>query len=434
MANVKRIRKYLGHQFVWVNLLAFILPVFRGLTPGMIAVFGIMVLFQSKLRMSNKKGQLQVLWFSLLFAFYLIAGLWTSNQNELSTELETKLSLIVFPILFVFTKPLPRKVLHRVLFNFVLGCGINIILSLINGTKCFLETGEGACFFSSRFVFGFHPTYMAMYVNMALATLFYFDIFKIRPYKIRQWILRILVFIFIGFNVLLASKMGLITMGMLIIGFALLYYKQNGIKIALIQTLVCLAVFACAMLLSPSTIERFKLAKEGIQSTATHEAIFVENVESTSARIYIWEEAVDLILQHPLFGLGTGDTSDEMAKRYAVRGMTEAAALRLNCHNQFLETQLSVGILGLLSLVLTTLYGAWIGFKRKNYIYLTFSLCCLCNFMAESMLETQAGVVFFAFFNCFFFVQLNQLSSYEGSNGSGGAATVRKGGGDQQGI
>ena len=43
--------------------------------------------------------------------------------------------------------------------------------------------------------------------------------------------------------------------------------------------------------------------------------------------------------------------------------------------------------------------------KTKDYLYSLFLILIAINFLTESMLETQSGVVFFAVFNTLFFFQ-----------------------------
>ena len=93
--------------------------------------------------------------------------------------------------------------------------------------------------------------------------------------------------------------------------------------------------------------------------------------------------------------------------------MKEAAERQLNCHNQFFETFLAIGFIGYLFLAAYFITGLYLGYKRKSFLYFVFTLICGAHFMVESMLETQAGVVFFAFFNSLFFTQLNYNSAHE---------------------
>ncbi len=420
MIATGKIRKYLGHQFVWVNLLAFVLPIFAKLTPSAIVVFAIMVLLQSKLKLTRQPLSRQVGWFGLIYLFYLIGSLWSQETEGLTSELETKLALIVFPVLFLFTKRLPKKVLHKVLLNFVFGCFVNMLFSVVKGSDCFLQTNAIDCFYSSKLAFGLHPSYLAMYLNLAIAILLYFEINAIRPYKISAYFTWFLLLMFVMFNVFLSSKMGILTLFLILGAFVVFYYGRIGIRKVLVRSIGIGLLLLLATWFSPATLERFRYLSKTVTATAKHEKTFVKEVESNSARVNIWEIVIPLGFENFWFGLGTNDVPSTLVPKYQKAGMEEAAKLRLNCHNQFLETQLAIGIFGLLSVVGLVGTGVYFGIKRRNFVYLVFSLLCFSNFMVESMLETQAGVVFFAFFNCFFFVQLNQLSIHEGNNRSRG--------------
>lgn len=409
MEKLLRLKKYLSHQFIWVNLLAFILPILFKQTPAFILFFCVIVLIQSKFRIVKLQVKNGVWWFMSLYVFYLIGSLWTEYTSELNSELETKLSLLIFPILFLFTKPLPKNILNKVLLNFVLGCFINVIASTINGYECFLNEGIAECFYSSRLAFSFHPSYLAMYLNFAVAILLYLDVHKLSPYYIKRWMIWVLIVIFSGFLVLLSSKMGIIGLFVVLIVFFLYHLKFYSWKRTIIKSLAPVVVFTICLLLAPVTQKRLQKLSEVVKSKANHEEIAVAQIESNAARINIWEIAFSLAQSNFLYGLGTGDVSETLAAEYQKNGMLEAAEKRLNCHNQFLETFLAIGVFGFLLLAAFMLLGIVLALRRKSFIYLIFIVICGCHFMVESMLESQAGVVYFAFFNCLLFSQLNHI-------------------------
>ena len=64
---------------------------------------------------------------------------------------------------------------------------------------------------------------------------------------------------------------------------------------------------------------------------------------------------------------------------------------------------LALGILGLIVLLLNIVLPVMYGLEMKHYLYLIFLILVAFNFLFESMLETQPGVVFYAFFNAWFF-------------------------------
>jgi O-antigen ligase len=133
--------------------------------------------------------------------------------------------------------------------------------------------------------------------------------------------------------------------------------------------------------------------------TILHNTDDKNSEESTASRIAVWQAALEIISENFMTGTGTGDVKDALIKKYSEKGMSFAREMKLNAHNQFIQTFAAVGVIGFIILLssffFTTLY-AW---KRKKYFYLIFLLLAFVNFTTESMLETQAGVVFYAFFN-----------------------------------
>jgi O-antigen ligase len=89
----------------------------------------------------------------------------------------------------------------------------------------------------------------------------------------------------------------------------------------------------------------------------------------------------------------------------------KALQLRSNAHNQFLQTFITLGIIGFLILSLSLILPAYYTFRHKHFLYLLFLIIVSINFLVESMLETQAGVVFYAFFNSIMFFMLIKESN-----------------------
>ena len=117
----------------------------------------------------------------------------------------------------------------------------------------------------------------------------------------------------------------------------------------------------------------------------------------------IWWYSFEITNDNFLMGVGTGDVKDNLLDKYREKQMFNALGLELNAHNQYLQTTLALGILGLIILMVTLVLPALYGLEVKHYLYLIFLILIAFNFLFESMLETQAGVVFYAFFNTYLF-------------------------------
>jgi hypothetical protein len=114
-------------------------------------------------------------------------------------------------------------------------------------------------------------------------------------------------------------------------------------------------------------------------------------------------------MQHP-FGVGTGNVDDHLSYRLTLYGQTEMAkkdgenGIQYNPHNQFLQTAVEIGVIGLLLLV--TLFGSTLRFawRHRNYALLIMTAALVFNSLFESMLQRQSGIVFFSFWICLLIV------------------------------
>jgi O-antigen ligase len=119
--------------------------------------------------------------------------------------------------------------------------------------------------------------------------------------------------------------------------------------------------------------------------------------ESLLTRLVVWDVALETLNQHPL-GVGTGDVKDVLINRYANLGLTKMERQKLNPHNQYLQTGVSIGYLGILLMILLLLFSFLKGLKSNNVILSAFVVMISVNMLFESFMEIQAGIIFCAFF------------------------------------
>lgn len=133
-------------------------------------------------------------------------------------------------------------------------------------------------------------------------------------------------------------------------------------------------------------------------------------------RLEFWKTAFYLIKQKPLLGFGTGDIQDSFNKAYQETKTKLDKAWWLRCHNQYLAITVAFGVVGLVLFLFYLIYPAFMLRKKLHVLYWCFYLIALTSFISEDTLETQAGVTFFAFFQCLFL----WLASQEKEHGLGG--------------
>ncbi len=377
-------------------LFCFCLPFGSLLLSGIIILWLITSFFNVDANCMAKGFRNRNLW--LMYAFFLLTVLssfLSSNKTESLFSIEVKMTMLLFPYL-LFCFPWPMPILKRCIVSFVSGCFFACLYLIVRAFLFFLQ-GSPEYFFYSYFSDFIHTSYFAMYLVLAstFVLVLYPKWFSTQKSVIySSWFF---VGIFITSIFLCSSKLGIISF--FVCGFLLLLYKWKlAVDMRKLLLLACAGIFAAMTLwfFFPAAVNRMSAL-----ITFSSADIDRTSAESTAVRVLIWEESLNIIRDHFFTGTGVGDANDDLYKAYQNSGLTGAFKLKLNAHNQFLQTFIGMGVLGLFSLLLLTLGDMIRAVLLRNFLLFIFSLVITMNFMVESMLQRSAGVLFFSFFYCF---------------------------------
>ena len=338
-------------------------------------------------------------WSYVLLAFFLIHALgyfFSVNKAGALNAIEIKLSFLAFPIL-IFSSQFSEIQIKKIVISFVSGCILSSLICFFRAFYLYFFEDVNA-FFYSDFNYFLHPSYFAMYLVFAqlIVMLFYPTWLSHLAYLNTK--IGFISFLLLFATFLCSSKMGLITAFILIPTALFVILYKNGYRKLIVGSLI---VFFLGLFLTykflPKPFERIKIA---FKVTASAEKIDKTDAESTAVRILIWKESAKLIKSNFWFGTTAGDANDKLIEAYEKEGLAGALIKKLNAHNQFLQTFIGTGIVGFILLCLMT-FGAMIyGFIKRNYILVLFCVLMIFNFLVESMLQAQAGFIFFVFFFC----------------------------------
>ena len=126
-----------------------------------------------------------------------------------------------------------------------------------------------------------------------------------------------------------------------------------------------------------------------------------QNVASYSGvefRLKLWGNALTLAKESPVVGFGLHESGKVLQERYISTNFRRAFLAKLNTHNQYLQTFLDAGILGVGLLFLLFGFGI-VKFGNKD-MYL-FMVIIAISFLTESFLRRFNGILFFNFFYFF---------------------------------
>lgn len=361
-------------------IFAFFLPILPQVSQVAIALYLISWIYNKQFRYLHK---IKSNWFAIgsiaYWFIFALSGLYSENLTLWSSDLEAKLPLLIVPFLLVSRKHYNATVQKAIAWFFLSGC---LVLTFFVFYQYFLGTGYTFRTTIGRITF-LNPIYLAMFLSaLLLIGLFFFFNRAVIKLDLKTF-LQGLVLLVIHYTLFaLASRMAIISTFLIEIGLILLwqfFYKKQYIRGAL--WLVVVIVFN---LFSLHTI---KQAEKRMLATS-----------STEVRALIWKASVIQIAKAPILGYGSGDARSVMAEGYEIVDYDYGIEHRQNCHNQYFETMISTGLIGLAILLAWLLLSFKTGWNTQNYLLCIFLAIIALNILTESMLERQQGTYFVAFF------------------------------------
>lgn len=329
----------------------------------------------------------------LFYLLHLVGMIYTKNIKSGWFDLEVKLSIIILPVIFYFQHKLLNKQNVKYFKWFYILSIFGISLFLLIKALIAYNNSDVEKLYYNELSKPYHPSYLAMYVIMAL--LFLFDFMINEKQKVLTFLYLILVLYFLCFIFLLSSKAGILSAPIVLISAGLHYIFNNR------TFWVPFMIILSALLFAYVGIEnngRFNAIASTLQTAKNNAA----TTESNAARWLVWQAGMEIVKENPICGVGTGDVKYALMDEYAKRQMLGAIEKKLNAHNQFLETAIAHGFIGLLVFLLVFFIPFIKAFKEKNIVWMLFLILVSFNFLFESMLNTQMGVFFFAYFYSFF--------------------------------
>lgn len=389
---------YLSSGYNLPLVIAFLLPF--GINYSPIIIVWIIAFFACD---NLKTGMKQVLsnpWSYVLIGFFLLHAVgyfFSENKSGALNAIEIKLCFLAFPVL-IFASSYNSLRVKKIVISFISGCVLVCVFYLFRAFYLYIFHDLNA-FYYTEFSYFMHPSYFAMYLvfSQLIVILFYHDwLAHLSNLKIK---LGFMSLTFLSCIFLCSSKMGLITAFLLIpLSICSILYYKGYKKIIIGLVIGFIVAIATVYKFFPKPFERMERA---FKVTSSSDTIDKTDGESTAVRILIWKESVKLIKENLIFGTTAGDANDQLVQAYEREGLSGALRKRLNTHNQFFQTFIGTGMLGFLLLLLMTIGALIYGIAKKNYILSLFSILMFFNFLVESMLQAQAGFIFFVFFFCF---------------------------------
>jgi len=275
--------------------------------------------------------------------------------------------------------------------------------------KAFLHIGEPnfqwkSYFFYHNFTaFRSEPTYLSILICLACFILMIDFLYEEKFLGLKK-LPKIGFLLFLSITLLLISsrmQIGILMLGGMFLLFEYLSKKYSLAK-SIVIVLLFFGIFSAIAFIVPYTRERIEYIlnpKERIDLDKQADHSLGRNWDGASLRFAKWQCAKELVQRNWFWGVGTGDGQDELQKIYEEYKFYFASRYnRYNAHNQFLDTWIALGVIGLLSFLsifIVPFAGAW---RDKNFFLLGILIIFFFSAISESYLQRNLGVLTLSIF------------------------------------
>lgn len=362
-------------------------------------VLGWMLIFRFQFKWNT---DLKTAFFYAGFYVLHIAGLlYTDHLDTAGYDLETKASILIIPLIYVAFKALTKEQVENLLVLYVCSVLIGSLVTLGLAFTQYLETGAINQFFYHDLsnLISMHAIYLSMYVCFAILILLQWLVSAWDKHSGMglQIGLIVLVFYLFSYNILLSARMPTLALCLVVFaGILKVFYDRRGLFTGISIIVLTTGILLAGIYFSPVNKQRYK---EALDARSIENSRHLQ--DGRTLRLMKWDCCVELLKSHWLFGLGTGDVQYNLNECYKSKQYTYliAEGRQYNAHNQYFQTWLGLGIIGLvwfLGLLMHSLYAAW---QRRYYLHVGFVVMFAIVNITESTLPVHKGVVFFMFFN-----------------------------------
>lgn len=348
-----------------------------------------------------KINRLTILFF-IAYGFYLTYCFFTRHPEIAVKYLEYKLSFLLIPVLFSFV-PKEKMNVQFPIVGFLIGTVALLMNGMFNSYTCYsISASFFTCFTSSQFSPIHHPSYSSIFYTVSLFLVWY--AYSQRFYWMKLWGA---LFLSLAYTLAILFCFSLAGLLFFFCAFAitllvLVYYKWGRI-VTLIMSVISPILLVVLFQTVPVLKQEFNGAKKYLDEYLINPAVFVQKkqypMSGSEVRLVMWTASFQALLEYP-FGVGTGNVDEVLAHKLIQLNQHELAKQALNPHNQYLQTGLEVGIIGLLAVLAPFVYALRFFKRSKNWLLLLVVGSLLFNMLFESMLQRQSGIVFFTLAVC----------------------------------
>jgi O-antigen ligase len=334
---------------------------------------------------------------ALLFVVYAISFIGVTNKTQGTLLLTTKLSFLLFPLLAMFMTSGFKIAAAGFKWGFIIGSGISMLFSL---SRAVIAEGgfSGDAFHASVYGLNMHASYLALIFVFACILLFTDQSSstwqKTKAFQIGKWSYLAVTVV----SIFYLRSLGAFVCVAAIFGVLPIWKSVKSRNWKWLLTLPAYGLlFFIGLKSSPRISNDVNASINFLSVWSESPQKFIENnvnnIESNTVRLVVWTISFNMIADNP-FGVGMGDENDLLSREYYKHKYTGYAERNLNPHQQFLQTGISIGWIGIILLTILFVQLIVVAYRTESLALFLGAICISVSCLFESMLERQVGVIF----------------------------------------
>ena len=377
-----------------IILTSFLIPLGVGTQNLSLILLFAAAFFTYKKKKAIKANDPKALYILILCPIFLIIS--SIDNFPFLIENPNLFLAVVIPLLLSINHEYNKQDLNRIILAFIVSVSL---LSFAKTTVFIYQQGiESLLILPQKklasVLIGYSYLNLSMYVGCAIL----FSIYLIKENTIKRKVLITNSMFLFLFLVFLSSRVVLVTTLLTMLLLLLVNVPKNKrfVVIGAFGTFVLISSFAVYMLDMP-IVEKMK---EAVNYNNEYSNI-KEKWGGRIMRQEIWACAIMLIQEKPIFGYGYDNVQNELNACYektSKHPVLYRVKSKKNAHNQFFQTTLASGALGLFAFLAAIVYGLRKSIIKKDILLFSFITFALLCFFTESHLERNHTIYLFYFF------------------------------------
>ena len=332
----------------------------------------------------------------LFFVIYVVAAIYSDNQEYGWRTAESELPFLLFPLTFVLGDKRYLTVQRARWLFYALWCSVAArfgVAAIVAVVRYVMGTPLGGLM-EENFI-DIHHSYIALYAVVA-AGFGYSEIMRRvekKGWKRKDWWLIGGIAAMVLTVVMVNSRAGIVYIGLLVLtAIVEMFLHQRRMRDTVIAVCAIAALGIGIYQIIPPQYRRITYAINEILAG-----------RSGDCRQVMIRSGIEAAQGHWLFGYGSGDYEEPLQEQYLKNGFTEGYEKKMGSHNQYVETLLQCGAVGLVILVGMLAWPIVTAIRNKRGVRRLTVLACgaiAIEIFFESMLGRQMGILFVGYWYC----------------------------------